>query len=123
MVQAATSANPLDPNATSWVGNICSGTKVGLQTALEKVNAKSERKVRELFDTGSQKSFITVRAVENVELRPGNKERLGIKAFQGKEFLLQPLRGGKRVKIECFLVDDVSSSINEHIELIKNMPI
>jgi len=41
--QATTNATPLDPDATSWVGNTSSGTKVALQTALAKVNDKKKK--------------------------------------------------------------------------------
>jgi len=82
-----------------------------------------------LFDTGSQKSFITAKAVENLALRPVRREGLGIKAFGSRkadvemtevnQFVLCPLGRGKRISIECFLVSDSSSIVNEHVELIK----
>ena len=122
-------ATPLDPNVASWVGITGSGTRVALQTALANGNGKRESKVRVLFDTGSQKSFITAKAIGNLGLRPVRSETLGIKAFGSREadiakrevyeFTLCPLRGGKRVKIECFVVNDISSIVTEHAELSK----
>ena len=125
--QASVGSTPLNPSATSWVGNTGSGTKVALQTALENVNALRGGKVRVLFDTGSQRSFITAKAREG--LRPVKSEKLGIKAFGSSEaevadrevyeFTLHPLKGGQGVRVECFIVDNISSITNEHVEVIK----
>ena len=81
---AAPSA-PLNPYASTWVGSTGSEGGVALQTALAVVDDKKESRVRVLFDTGSQKSFITERAVRKHGLRPVRKEELGIKAFGSTE--------------------------------------
>ena len=49
----------LNPHASTWVGSTGSEGGVALQTALAVVDDKKESRVRVLFDTGSQKSFIT----------------------------------------------------------------
>ena len=127
--QPKPSSPPLNANATSWVGSTYCGESVALQTALAKVDGKRESKVRVLFDTGSHQSFITAKAVGRIGLRPTRSESLGIQAF-GKseaevkmrdivEFSLVPLHGGKPVKLECFVVDEIASIPNEHVELIK----
>ena len=130
--QPKPSAPSLDPNANVWVGNTGSEGSVALQTALAKVDAKKEGNdvtVRVLFDTGSQKSFITAKAVGRLGLRPVRKENLGIKAFGRKEAeegmrdvielsLLGP-QGEKKVSIEAFVVEDIATISNVHVEIVK----
>ena len=119
----------LNPHASTWVGSTGSEGGVALQTALAVVDHKKESRVRVLFDTGSQKSFITERAVCKHGLRPVRKEELGIKAFGSTEadvaerdvvkLSLSPLNGGKKVFIEVFVVKDISSIPNVHVESVK----
>ena len=129
--QPKPSTPSLDPNANVWVGNTGSEGNVALQTALAKVDAKKEGNVtvRVLFDAGSQKSFITAKAVGRLGLRPVRKEKLGIKAFGRKEAeeemrdvvelsLLGP-QGEKKVSIEAFVVDDIATISNVHVEIVK----
>eukprot|EP00794_Sanderia_malayensis_P012361 gene12361-biopygen9857 len=122
-------APQLDPQATSWVGNTGSEGRVALQTALAVVDGKSDRMVRVLFDTGSHKTFITSKAVSKLELKPVRKERLGIKAFGSEEMevamrdvikmSLSGKEGKKNVEIEAYVVKDISSIPNIHIETVK----
>ena len=65
----------LDPGATAWVESTTSGNKVALQTALEFTDGKGDGKVRVLFDSGSQKSFIA--SVCMLGLNIVRKENLG----------------------------------------------
>ena len=126
---AQPNASTLDPNASAYVGNTGSERSVALQTALAKVNDKEEGKVRVLFDSGSQKSFITVKAVKRLGLQAVRRERLGIKAFGRSEaeiemrdviqFSLGPLHGKKKVRIEAFVVQDIADIPNIHVECIK----
>eukprot|EP00794_Sanderia_malayensis_P018427 gene18427-biopygen12366 len=74
-------ANALDPSAPTWVGSTCSGNEVALQTALAYVDDQREQKVRVLFDSGSQRSFISAKAVKTLGLRPVRRENLEINAF------------------------------------------
>ena len=120
---------PLSPSAPAWVGSTCSGSEVALQTALAKVDDKNERNVRVLFDSGSHRSFVTARAVETFGLRPVRKENLAIKAFGSQEtekrerdvveFSLCSLKGGNRVQIQCFVVDDIARISNIHVGQIR----
>ena len=124
-------ANKLSPNAPAWVGSMCSGDSVALQTALAKVNDKKGCNVRVLFDSGSHRSFISAKAVENLGLRPVRRENLSIKAFGCREtddsmrdvveFCLLPLMGGKRVKVSCYVVDNITSIANIHVEKVKKL--
>ena len=124
-------ANKLSPNAPAWVGSMCSGDSVALQTALAKVNDKKGCNVRVLFDSGSHRSFISAKAVENLGLRPVRRENLSIKAFGCREtddsmrdvveFYLLPLMGEKRVKVSCYVVDNITSIANIHVEKVKKL--
>ena len=130
------SATLLNPNATSWVGS--TGTSppppdergVALQTALARVGDKKESKVRVLFDSGSQKTFISAKAVDRLALKPLREECLGIKTFGQSEpeikkrsvyeLSLEPLRNDDRnVRVEAFLVDDICTISNIHVEEVK----
>ena len=127
----STPESTLSPSAPAWVGSMCSGDSVALQTALANVNDKKECKVRVLFDSGSHRSFISAKAVENLGLRPVRRENLSIKAFGCREtdesvrdvveFYLVPLWGGKKVKVSCFVVNDITSIANIHVEEVKKL--
>ena len=124
-------ANKLSPNAPAWAGSMCSGDSVALQTALAKVNDKKGCNVRVLFDSGSHRSSISAKAVENLGLRPVRRENLSIKAFGCREtddsmrdvveFYLLPLMGEKRVKVSCYVVDNITSIANIHVEKVKKL--
>ena len=121
---------PLDPNANSWTGNVTSGSNVALQTALAFVDEKKEEKVRVLFDSGSQKSFVTAKTVSKLGLNYVRKENLGIRAFGSNEtdyalreivnFSISPVNGGESVNVECFVVPEIASIVNEHVEFVKH---
>ena len=128
--QPKPSAPVLNPTATSWTGTTGSpGERVALQTALANVNGKKECRVRVLFDTGSQRTFITAKAVGRLGLKPVREESLGIKAFGSNEtnvamreiceLSLSSVGGGSNTVIEAFVVSDISTIANEHIEIVK----
>eukprot|EP00794_Sanderia_malayensis_P003850 gene3850-biopygen3279 len=81
-------ASQLDASASAWVGNIGSGERVALQTALTMVGGKRECLVRVLFDRGSQKSFITAKAASRLGLRSERSEELTISHLEVKEQML-----------------------------------
>ena len=122
------SAFMLNANVPIWAGCL-SGNSVALQTNLAKVNERKECTVRVLFKTGSHKSFVSARAVETLGLRPVSRENLAIKAFGCNEseekirdvvdFSLSSLRGGKGVKMQCYVVKEITDIVNEHIEIVK----
>ena len=125
-------ANKLSPSAPAWVGSLCSGDSVALQTAIANVNDKREGSVRVLFDSGSHRSFISAKTVAELGLKKVRRERLGIKAFGSKEaeecerdvveFDLVPLKGEKKkVKVSCFVVDNITSIANIHVEHVKKL--
>ena len=120
---------PLNANATSWVGSTSSGGNVALQTALASVEGVKKETVRVLFDTGSHKSFISAEAVSRIGLRPVRKEELGIMTFGSTvaevktrdvvEVCLVPMRGKKKITLQCFVVDEISSIPNVHPEVVR----
>ena len=129
LVAPAASAPVLNPAASSWTGSIQSEGEVALQTALAVVNDKKERRVRVLFDSGSQKSFITARAVRELELETVRREKLCIRSFgvseaeyEWREVVkcsVSNVKGGKSVDIECFVVPEIANIANVHVEIVK----
>ena len=121
---------PLDPTAKSWVGNVTSGSNVALQTALAVIDNKKEGKVRVLFDSGSQKSFVTAKTVSKLGLNYVRKENLGIRVFGSNEtdyalreivnFTISPVSEGESVNVECFVVPEIANIVNEHVEFAKH---
>ena len=84
-------------------------------------------RVKVLFDTGSQRSFVTPRVASGIQ--PIRKETVEISTF-GQEgtikgqkevfaFELCPVNGGEGTKIEAYLVPCISRVRNEHIEVKK----
>ena len=135
--------SPLRPSAPPFVGtstgstNVASctnslgpGSSAALQTALAVVNGNDKVKVRVLFDIGSQKTFVTPTVVERAKLQVVRKENLGIKAFGSEtaerklrdvvELDLRAARGGKRVKVEAYVVEKISEISNCHVEIVKS---
>ena len=125
------SSSTLNVHATSWVGNTAgSGVQVALHTALACVNSDRGRTVRVLFDSGSQKTFISAKAVNRLGLEPERSEELGIKTFGRKEpdlaerrvfkFSLSSIFDGSPVEVEDFEVNEIASVANIHVERIKH---
>ncbi len=116
-------------NIASCVNNVGQGSSAALQLARGVVNGDAEKSVRVLFDSGSQKSFVTVRVVEKCGLRVVRSEKLGIRTFGSEEadvkerevvqFDLMNVDGGERVKIEAYVVNKISDVSNFHVELVK----
>ena len=125
----------LNPAAAPFVGqNSASDAnlrqRVALQTAIARVNGVMGKNVRVLFDSGSQRTFVTVKAARRLGLEPVRKEEMRIKAFGVKEaevkerevyrFSLSPVfRSTSNVFIEAVGVVDISSIANQRVERIK----
>ena len=104
--------------------------RVALQTAIAKVNEANCRKVRVLFDSGSQRTFVTIRAAKCLGLEPVRREEMKIKAFGMKEaetkereiyrLSLSPVfKSSVQVVIEAVGVEDISSIPSQRVESIK----
>ena len=120
------SASQLDPTASAWVGTTDSEGS-GLATCLSCSEWQKESRMRVVFDTGSHKCLITAKDGSKLRLRPVRSEQLGIKAFGSREVnatrdvvdvSLKSCQGGKAIKIEEFVVDDISDIPNIHAEIV-----
>lgn len=105
------------------------GNSVALQTAQAQIAGKGTSRVRVLFDTASHKSFVTSRVVKSFELEPIRREWLTVNTF-GKRAAgsnlrdvvgidLTPVGGGKVMRIEAYVVPDISRVHNEHLEIAR----
>ena len=77
-----------------------SGVQLALQTALACLNREKEKQVRVMFDSGSQKTFISAKAVSKLGFECERNEELGIRTFGSKE----PEMAVRRVFIFCFML-------------------
>ena len=122
-------AEPALVGSTSSSSASC-GEQVALQTALARVEGKEKSRVRVLYDSGSQKTFISAKVVNKLGLKPLREEMLAIKKFgesepevkkrEVYEMILAPLkRNVEGVKVEAFVVDEISTIHNIHVERIK----
>ena len=125
----------MNPAAAPFVGqNSASDAnlrqRVALQTAIARVNGVMGKNLRVLFDSGSQRTFVTVKAARHLGLEPVRKDEMRIKAFGVKEaevkerevyrFSLSPVfRSTSNVFIEAVGVNDISSIANQRVERIK----
>jgi hypothetical protein len=119
-------------HVTSPSSNLHAGTGglVALQTARGVLKGEREAKVRVLFDAGSHRSFVTSRAASLVKPKGLRWELLGINTFGQKctnaeqrevvELKLEPVNGSKVVSLEAFVVPEICSIQNSHIELARN---
>ena len=107
-----------------------SGVQVALQTAFACVNNDRGKTVRVLLYSGSQKTFISAKAVNRLGLEPGRSEGLGIKTFRRKEpdlaerrvfkFSLSSIFDSDPVEVEAFEVNEIASVADIHVERIKH---
>ena len=117
-------------SATSCVGNVEYGGRAVLQTALA-IERNEDRKVkaRVLFDSGSHKTFVTLKVKDELRLEPCRRERLGIKTFGSTNvdekvrdvvrMQLKSVEGKKAGIIEAYVVENISEIHNQHMEVIK----
>lgn len=114
------------------VGNsmhVGTGNGVVLQTAQAQLEGRGRARVRVLFDSASHKSFVTSRVVESFGLRTLRKEWLTVNTFGQRavgsnlrdvvEIDLTPVGGGKVMRIEAFVVPEISRVQNEHLEIAR----
>ena len=87
------------------------------------------KRIRVLFDSGSHRSFITSRAVETNSISVVRTEWLSVTAFGEKKqgalrdvvrVELSPLGGGKTLSSESYVVPEITSITNVHVELVNN---
>ena len=88
--------------------------RVALQTAIAAVDGKVGSRVRVMFDSGSQNTFVTESVVKSLEWNVLREEELGVKTFGSREaetelrqvyaIPLVPVNGGKSITIDTFSV-------------------
>ncbi|XP_028410434.1 uncharacterized protein LOC114533050 [Dendronephthya gigantea] len=118
-------------NVASPCNNLLAGTGglVALQTARGVLRGERVAKVRVLFDGGSHRSFVTSHAASLVNPRGLRREFLGINTFGQKctkaeqrevvELKLQPVNGDKIISIEAYVVPEICTVQNSHVELAR----
>jgi hypothetical protein len=93
------------------------------------MGGKENVRVRVMFDSGSQRSFVTgkvaqkagvpVKRKEWVEIRTFGQEKVEGKLREVFELRVAPVQGGESVNIEVYGVDSISQIRNEHVETRK----
>ena len=106
-----------------------SGCRVALQTAQAMLVGRKSGRVRVLFDSGSQRTFVTVKTARELGCTVLRKEALSVGTF-GQRALkaemrevvrlnLKPLRGNSVVSVEAYVVPEISFIRNQHLEVVK----
>ena len=121
-----TSVQVTSPNSNMHVGT---GSLVALQTARSILRGEREARVRVLFDTGSHRSFVTSKAANLVKPKGIRWELLGIDTFGQKcvnaeqrevvELKLESTNGNRVSSLEAFVVPEICSVQNSHVELAR----
>ena len=105
------------------------GGSVALQTAKGIIQGKRNLKVRVLFDCGAHRSFVMKTTKDIPGLNVISKEWVTITTFgqtEGRPQLMEvvevslcPVGRGENVKIQAYVVPDISQVRNEHVEIVK----
>ena len=121
-----TSVQVTSPNSNMHVGT---GSLVALQTARGILRGEREARIRVLFDTGSHRCFVTSKAAKLVKPKGIRWELLGIDTFGQKcvnaeqrevvELKLESTNGNKVISLEAFVVPEICSVQNSHVELVR----
>ena len=108
--------------------NMCI-SKVALQTAQAMLVGRKSGRVRVLLDSGSQRTFVTVKAAKACGCEVVRAENLSIGTFglgaSGSELRsvvrldLKPLYGGEIVSVEAYVVPEISVIKNQHLEVAR----
>ena len=127
------SGNGEPPVVESSGLHVRNGGSIALQTAqaiLRIKNGKQPVKCRVMFDSGSQRSFVTTAIVKLLGGKPMEKEWMRINGFgvtepKGKlcnilELCVSPVNGGESVKVNACEVPFISKGLeNYHVETMK----
>ena len=126
--EVAPVANPINASPRSL--HVGTGGRVALQTACATVSGEGEpQKVRVLFDAGSHRSFVTTRVAQHAQLRVVRQDWLGISKFgqTSRDMQLRDvvhmkessLGCQKVIEIEAYVVPEISTIQNSHVEIAK----
>lgn len=110
--------------------HVRTSSRVVLQTAQALAKGRGEARIRVLFDSASQKSFVKQETVRSLGLDPIRKEWLAVSTF-GKQLTesrlrnvvavdLFPTGGGRAMRVEAYVVPEISRIQNEHVEVVKH---
>ena len=105
-------------------------SRIALKTAQALIKGNVPGRVRVLFDSGSHKSFVTTKAASNYGLEIVRKEWVTINTFgqtvkesglrEVVQFDVMPLQADRSLRLEAYVVPEISHISNEHVEVIKN---
>ena len=109
--------------------HVGTGSLVALQTARSILRGGREARVRVLVDTGSHRSFVTSKVANLVKPKAIRWELLSIDTFGQKcvnaeqrevvELKLESNNGNKVISLEAFVVPEICSVQNSHVELVR----
>ena len=120
--------NNREPVEKSLTTVVTSKTSVLLQTAIAKISKvgaeNNEISVKVLFDSGSQRSYVSKKIVNKLKLNPINTQKMVIKTFGDAsdtpkfvneyEFFLKGADGKSKVFLKGFSVPLICSPISGH---------
>ena len=125
---AGDSGQPLVNSPSSLL--VGTESRIALQTAQALIKGNVPGRVRVLFDSGSHKSFVTTKAASNYGLEIVRKEWVTINTFgqtvkesglrEVVQFDVMPLQADRSLRLEAYVVPEISHISNEHVEVIKN---
>ena len=113
------------------VGNLHVGPKCrfALQTAQGILKGEKTKRVRVLFDSSSQKSFVTSNAMKDAKLHVVRNEWLEVNTFgsatkDGKmrevvDFEINSVKGNRSVRVKALVVPQICQVRKEHLEVVK----
>ncbi|XP_028404089.1 uncharacterized protein LOC114526762 [Dendronephthya gigantea] len=107
-----------------------SGCSVALQTAQAMLVGQKTARVRVLFDSGSQRSFVTTKRARELGCKMLRRESLSVGTF-GQRALksevrevvqldLKSVRGDEVVSVEAYVVPEISFIRNQHLERVRD---
>jgi len=119
---------PTESSPTSML--VGTESRVALQTAQALIKGSAQGRVRVLFDSGSHKSFVTAKAASNYGLEIVRNEWVTINTFgqnakqsglrEVVRFDVMPLKSDRALRLEAYVVPEISNISNEHVEVVKN---
>ena len=125
---AGDSGQPLVNSPSSLL--VGTESRIALQTAQALIKGDVPGRVRVLFDSGSHKSFVTTKAASNYGLEIVRKEWVTINTFghtvkesglrEVVQFDVMPLQADRSLRLEAYVVPEISHISNEHVEVVKN---
>ena len=114
--------------ASHTVVNVSIASRVLLQTAQGRVKGNTgDVRIRVMFDSGSHRSFITLKVAKDAGLKSKRKEWVEISTFgqamvdrrlrEVFEIEIRPVRIGEGTVIEAYGVSSIAQVKNEHVEV------